>query len=96
MEHYEVALLLKPLLPDDIKNRVVGAIQKLTSSLGGELETKEVWGKKHLAYSIKGHEEGYYIFFKLELAPAQVKEFSRSLRLMSDVLRFLVIKETEL
>jgi len=96
MQRYELPVLVKPLLPDDIKGKVVAKMEEIVKNLNGTLETKEVWGKKHLAYPIKKHQEGYYIFFTLELDPANIGELQKSLRLMNDVLRFMLIKEDKL
>jgi len=96
MQKYELAMLLKPLLPDDIKTRVSGGISKLADKFGGKLTTKDTWGKKHLAYPIRKHEEGFYIFFTLEMDPAQLAKFQQELKRMDDVLRFLVIREDQL
>ncbi len=94
---YEVPVVLVPILPEDVKSRVIPAINELAEKLGGKISVKEEWGKRHLAYEIKGNEEGYYIFFKLEIAPVKVKEFEQELgRMNKDVLRFLVIREDKL
>lgn len=96
MEQYEVPVLMKPLLPDDIKDKVTVNIEKLAKDLGGKLKTKQVWGKKHLAYPIKNHQEGYYVFFGLEIAPGKLKDFRTGMGLMNDVLRFMILREDEL
>lgn len=107
MNSYELPVLMKPLLPEDIKQKVITGIKDLAEKLGGTLEIKKdkegnelIWGKRHLAYPIivngSKHEEGYYVFFKLELPAAKVAEFRRGLTLMNDILRFLVIREDQL
>lgn len=93
MRTYEVPVVVKPLLPEDVKAKVVPAISKLAEKNGGKLSIKDEWGKRHLAYAIKGIEEGYYIFFNLELEAAKLAEFEKGLKLIPDVLRFLVIRE---
>jgi small subunit ribosomal protein S6 len=95
MQKYEVAVLIKPLLPEDIKQKVLPAIADLATKLGGKTAVSQDWGKKHLAYPINGHEEGYYLFLNAEMAPAMVVKFERELRLMRDILRFLVIREDQ-
>ncbi len=94
MQRYEIAILAKPLLPEDIKEKVMPLISEAITKLGGKSEEiKDDWGKKHLAYPIQGHEEGYYFFFDAELEPASVAKLEKSMKLMRDILRFLVIKE---
>lgn len=96
MPVYELPLVIKPLLPDDVRDKVVASIEETVKKMGGSLETTQVWGKKHLAYPIKGHEEGYYIFFKLVLDADKVKQLEKTIKLIPDVLRFLIISEENL
>lgn len=96
MLKYEVPVVAKPLLPEDIKTKVIPSIQKIVEKLGGKLTVKDEWGKRHLAYQIKGIDEGYYIFFALELDATKVDQFNKAMMLTQDVLRFLVIKEENL
>lgn len=96
MKKYELAILVKPVLPEYITSTVEPAIRKLVEEHGGKMGDIEKWNKQHLAYPIQSHEEGYYAFPKVELDPATVATLSRKLRLMRDVLRFLLVKEEDL
>lgn len=96
MSKYELALLIKPLLPEDIKNRVAKDIEAEVNKHEGQLTLKLDWGKRHLAYEIKGHQEGVYMFYSLEIAPAKVQTLSDFLKTQKDILRFLIIDEDNL
>lgn len=85
-------VILKPLLPDDIKSGVQKKIEKLIKDSKGKVISQDSWGKRHLAYPIKGHEEGYYIVYTLELDKTKVEEIKAELKLMNDLLRFLLSK----
>jgi small subunit ribosomal protein S6 len=91
--NYEVMLILKPLLPEDIKSNIIEDIEKLVKKYKGKITSTDVWGKRHLAYPIKKHDEGYYLIYKLDMEEENVKEFDRQLNLNSGVLRFLRIKQ---
>lgn len=93
---YEFMVVLKPLLPEDVRIKTLDSISKLITDAGGTIEQKEVWGKKHLAYKIKGHEEGYYIIYSVVIPRSELTEVERNLNLIGDVLRFIFIKESEL
>ncbi len=90
--NYELMVIIKPLLPEDIKSKVLKKIEKLVKQAGGKINETDVWGKRHLAYKIKSHEEGYYVVLDLNLDTDKVKEFEHDLKLESDVLRYLLIK----
>lgn len=90
---YELALLMPPVLPDDIQKRILPKVNKLVSKHKGNLTVTDDWGKRHLAYEVKGNEEGYYLFAKLEILAELLEEFQSELSRINDVLRFLLIKE---
>ena len=92
---YELMLILKPLLPEDIKSKVIKQIEELIGTLNGKVEDTDVWGKRHLSYPVKKHEEGYYIIYKLDLEEENVADFSKKLQLTNGVLRHLLLKESE-
>lgn len=92
---YEFMCIIKPFLPEDVRVKLHEHIKKNFESVGGKIVKEDIWGKRHLAYKIKGHEEGYYILFDLELPKEKVDEVSKELRLMGDLLRFVIIGKEE-
>lgn len=96
IESYELMLILKPLLPEDIRKKTLDTIKSLIESNGGSYKSEDVWGKKHLAYKIKSHEEGYYIVYRINMSVSFANTLGSELKLMPDVLRHLLIKENEL
>ena len=91
MKKYELMVILKPLLPDDIRRGTMEKIEKIVKGVKGDVKKSEVWGKRHLAYEIKGHSDGYYVLWGLEMDSVTVTELEKELRLMSDVLRHVVL-----
>jgi len=96
MTDYELMVILKPMLPEDIKAKVLKNIEDHVAKASGKIKASDVWGKRHLAYPINNHEEGYYIVYKIDLDSANVSEFKGQLKLTNGVLRSLLIKESEL
>jgi len=89
---YELMVILKPLLPDDVRKAIHKNIVKTISDMGGEAKDVDVWGKRYLAYKIKGHSEGYYIVYNFDLPADQLGEFTRQLKLKQEILRFVTLK----
>jgi len=90
--NYELVLVLKPLLPEDLKTKVLKKVEEYIAQEGGKLGKKDIWGKKHLAFPIKKHEEGYYVLYNFSISTDKLKEFEKELTLMGDVLRHMVVK----
>ncbi len=93
MQEYEVVILYKPLLLEDIKKSTISKIEKLVEKNGGEFKEVENLGKKLLAYKIKNFDEGHYIEYKLVYTPSKLASLEKQLKLMDNILRFLVIKK---
>ena len=53
----------------------------------------EEWGKKRLAYEIQKMREGFYYFIQFEADAACPAEVERHVRIMDNVLRYLVVKK---
>lgn len=90
MNKYEVMVILKPLLPDDIRRGTMEKVEATVKKLGGEVKKSEVWGKRHLAYEIKGHKDGYYVLWGVELPGDKVVEIEQELKLITELLRYLI------
>jgi len=89
-------VIIKPLLPEDVKSKVLSKVEKFVSKASGKIHKTDIWGKRHLAYAIKSHEEGYYVIMDIEMDKSNVKEFERNLKLESDILRYLLLREDQL
>lgn len=90
---YELMVVLKPLLPEDIRTGIQKKIESLLEKAEGKVLSQDNWGKRHLAYPIKKHEEGYYIVYTLELGESHIVQFKQDLKSISDILRLLLSKK---
>ena len=95
MRTYEMMLILDP---DMSKEQIDGFLEKLKQFLGdrgAEVLTVKDWGVNTLAYAIKKKNKGYYLLFYLNGDVALVAEMERTLRLMEEVLRYLIVTGEE-
>jgi small subunit ribosomal protein S6 len=92
IRNYEMAVALKPLLPDDIRKSIHKDFVDLVKSKGGEVLDVDVWGKRYLAYKINGHNEGYYIIYTFNVIPSNVAEIRRQMELKQEVLRYMIVE----
>lgn len=89
---YEFMGIVKPFLPEDVRKDLILDIKKNVEDAGGEVEKEDLWGKRHLSYKIKGHEEGYYVLYEFEIPQEKVKEIEKEWQMMNDLLRYILIK----
>jgi small subunit ribosomal protein S6 len=93
---YELALVIKPLSNEDIKEKVMKKVESTVAELGGTIGKYNVLGKRLLAYPISKNKEGYYIFAKLSLESKNASKFDKELSLNTDILRFMRVTESTL
>jgi small subunit ribosomal protein S6 len=90
---YELMIILKPMLTEDIRANVLKKIEELVTKSKGKIVNQDIWGKRHLSYIIEGNEEGYYVIYNFELEQSKIAEFEDHIKYMNDILRYLLIKE---
>ena len=95
MRSYELMYILDPSLDEDASGALMGKIEDLMNKQGVEVEKTEPWGKRRLAYSIKGHRDGTYILSYLKAEPTAISEMERRLRVTDGILRFLTVRMDE-
>lgn len=91
VQKYELMVILKPLLPDNVRKDVQKSIADLIKKHGGEIVEKEVWGKKYLSYPIQGQKEGYYIVYQITHSPKKLPEIKPELDSNGEVMRYLFL-----
>jgi len=92
MNSYELVYIIQPELDEEGVKAVDDRITQVISGEDGTIASTDHWGKRRLAYPIKGHFEGHYILHNLSMPPAAVQNVERQLRLSEDVIRFLVVR----
>ncbi len=95
MRSYELMYILDPKLDEDGSKALLVKIEELMSKQGVEIEKTEPWGKRRLAYAIKGNWEGSYILSYLKAEPTAISEMERRLRVTEGVLRFITVRTDE-
>lgn len=96
VERYELMVILRSMLSEDARAQAQKKLLQLIKNAGGEVTSTDVWGKRHLAYKIDNQGEGYYVVYRCSLQKSATKEFEQNMKLSEDVLRYLLIKESEL
>jgi small subunit ribosomal protein S6 len=87
--------ILDPGLDEDSSKALVARIEDLMTKQGVEIQSTEPWGRRRLAYGIKGHWEGNYVLSQLKAVPEVISDVERRLRVTDGVLRFLTVRVDE-
>lgn len=91
MAQYEIAVLYHPDLEVDL-TKAEERVTKIITDNGGEVTATDNWGKRKLAYPIKGQEFAIYVFYTVELSSEAVRKINDVLNITDEVVRFLITK----
>ncbi|MCB2156997.1 30S ribosomal protein S6 [bacterium] len=94
MTKYEMVVVLDPNKTEEEQQTVLAKLDEVITKNGGTIESRDVWGKRRLAYSIGKRRDGYYVLYLFDADPSgsALPELNRYLRISEDVLRSLVTK----
>ena len=95
MTKYELALVVSAKIEDDARAAVVEKAKEYITRAGGTVSEVEEQGKKRLAYEIEHQSEGFYYFIQFEAETSTPAAVEQDVRIMDNVLRFLVVKKDE-
>ena len=93
MSKYELALVVNAKIEDDAREAVVEKAKNYVTRYGGTITEVEEWGEKRLAYEVQKMREGFYYFIQFEADATCPAEVERHVRIMDNVLRYLVVKK---
>ena len=93
MNKYELVVVLNGSLEDDERSAAMERVNGYITRFGGNVTKVDEWGKKKLAYEIQKMSEAFYniVYFEApQDAPAQIED---NIRIMEQVIRFLIVKQ---
>lgn len=91
MKDYELTVLIHPDFESDLE-KALDKVRGLVAANGGEIVKEDNWGKKKLAYAIKGQDFAIYVAMDIKLPAAAPLKISNTLNITDEVLRYLLVK----
>ena len=102
MRDYEMMVIIRPELDEATVQATQTRIEDLVARNGGSVLRATVWGRRKLAYPLSSARqlgyrarEGLYVIYDLSLPPRATFELDRGLRLLEDILRFMLLTREE-
>lgn len=89
---YECAVLYPYGLSQKDEATLVKEIEGYFDEVGAKLISKDAWGRRGLAYPIKGSGEANVTIYYFEIDPLKVKEVDQNLKISKAVLRHMFVK----
>ena len=95
MSKYELAVVVSAKIEDDERAAVVDKCKALIERFGGTVTNVDDWGKKRMAYEVQKMKDAFYYFIQFDAETSAPVEIENRIRIMDNVLRFLIVNQDE-
>ena len=95
MSKYGLTFVVNAKIEDDERAAVVDKCKALIERFGGTITNVDEWGKRRLAYEIQKMKEGFYYVVQFDAPTSAPAEIESRIRIMDNVMRYLVVKREE-
>ena len=93
---YEVIFICRPDTPEEEIDKIVAALEQSAAEKAGKVEKIEKWGTRKLAYRVRKHHEGFYVYLVLRGKEGDmIKELERRLKVAEPVIKYLTVRLDE-
>ena len=95
MNKYELAVVVSAKLEDEERAATIEKVKEYITRFGGTVTNVDDWGKKRLAYEVQKMKDAFYYFIQFEAEATAPVEIENRVRIMDNVVRFLIVKQDE-
>lgn len=97
MRIYELVFIVKPDLPEEETRAAVEQVRAALTEGGAAIDKVDEWGKRRLAYPVRGFADGHYVFmqYSAEDKSSLPREIERRLRVSDAVIKFMTVRIDE-
>ena len=92
---YESVVVLDSSLGDQEIEQQIEKLSQMVSEGEGEIKEIQRWGRRKIAYEIRGKSEGFFAMFRFVAKPAHIQVLERSCRMNESILRHLFLKASD-
>ncbi len=89
---YELCVLYPYPFGQKEEQELLKEVEGLFAEAGAKLVAKDSWGRRGLAYPIKGSTEGVFVIYHWDMDPSKLRDIDTQLRIMKGVLRHMFVK----
>jgi small subunit ribosomal protein S6 len=88
---YETIFIINPDSDNAVFGQTIDNVRNLIESNGYEVKKVDPWGRRTLAYEVKGHKEGYYVLIVFESEPDFIEQLQRHYRITESIIKYMVV-----
>ncbi len=96
MREYETVFLIRPDLEDAEVDKLAERIKGVIAASKGVIVKQENWGKRSLAYDIKGHGKAQYVFISFVGRGQITDEIERTYKMLEPIIKFMTVMSRDM
>jgi small subunit ribosomal protein S6 len=96
LNQYETIFIIEPDLESEGVESIIEDVQNLISGSGGVVAKVDRWGKKRLAYEVKGHRDGNYVLINFQADPQFIQRLGRYYGLTEQIIKNMTVRAEDL
>jgi small subunit ribosomal protein S6 len=91
MKAYELLFFVNPAIDEESRLAANKRVENVITADGGVIDKADNWGKRKLAYEIKGLTDGDYTLVDFHADPAHIAEIDRIMRITDAIERHMIV-----
>ncbi len=95
VQSYESLFICPAGLPAEEIEVLIEKAKQIITQNGGLILSADKWGRRKLAYPIKKHREGFYLYLKFESPTTLIKSLEHFFRMTEEVIRHIIVRLNE-
>jgi small subunit ribosomal protein S6 len=92
LRQYESIFIINPELDESGTNTVIEGAKTFIESNGGKIIKVDLWGRKKLAYTVKQHNDGYFVLVVFESPSDFVRRLSTYYQIAEPIMKYMIVK----
>jgi small subunit ribosomal protein S6 len=89
---YETVFIAEPEIPTEQVDQLVNKIKDTVTAHKGSVTAEDRWGRRRLAYPLRGHREGFYTVISFTAEPTVIAALEHLYNVTDSVIRQLTVK----
>lgn len=91
-KEYEMIFVVKTIEKKQFE-KVIQKIENIITENGDDIKVTERWGKKNIAYTINGFNEGLYTFIVFQAETETIKKLEKVINHTDEVIQHMIIRK---
>ncbi len=93
---YDLIYIVRPATPEEEVKKVVASVEHVCAEKGAKIEKTEHWGTRKLAYKVKKHREGIYVYQQIRTTHGDLlTEIERRLGVQDAIIKYQTVRLDE-